>query len=59
MGKALGEFEQSDCKRRIIHVNEMPAFQFVLEKSTARVFVTLFVYNGDSRKKKCDMKIQT
>ena len=58
MGKALADFEQTDCERRIIHVNEMPTFRFVTEKATPRAFVTLSVYDEDSRKKKCDMKIQ-
>ena len=51
MGKALAEFEQTDCERRVIHVNEMPTFRFVPEKSTSRAFVTLSVYDGESRKK--------
>ena len=58
MGKALVDFEHTDCERRIIHVNEMPTFRFVTEKATPRAFVTLSVYDEDSRKKKCNMKIQ-
>ena len=51
MGKALAEFEQTDCERRVIHVNEMLRFRFVPEKATSSAFVTLSVYDGESRKK--------
>ena len=55
----MADFDQTDCERRVIHANEMPAFRFVPDKSTSRSFVTFTIYDEETNKKKCDMKIQS